>query len=62
MTNPILPIPILPITQPTDRLPVGKTCADCRYFVPKCSWLIGSLTGDETLCDWDPSRFRPKGE
>lgn len=43
---------------PTNRLPEGKTCLDCRHFVRTCAWLIGSLTGAETTCDWDPSRFQ----
>lgn len=41
-------------------LPAGLTCRDCAHFGPKCSWLISSLTGDETRCDWSPSRFKPR--
>ena len=39
--------------------PDGKTCRDCRFFASKCEWLL-SYTGDETACDWDPSRFAPR--
>lgn len=42
-------------------LPPGKTCADCRWFTPKCSWLL-SRDGSERSCDWLPSKFRPKPE
>lgn len=37
------------------RLPVGKTCADCRHF-KHCAWLIG-CEPTNTNCDWSPSRF-----
>jgi hypothetical protein len=37
------------------RLPLGKTCADCRH-IKRCSWLIGE-DGTDTSCDWHPSRF-----
>lgn len=40
-------------------LPDGKSCRDCRHFISTCEWLI-SYTGDETACDWAPSRFRPR--
>jgi len=36
--------------------PEGKTCRDCVWFKPKCSWLL-SYSGDETECDWIPSKF-----
>lgn len=39
-------------------LPKGVTCSDCAYW-KRCSWLIG-LNGEETECDWEPSRFKPK--
>lgn len=40
-------------------LPAGKTCKDCRHFFTKCIWFLG-LRGNETVCDWVPSRFREK--
>jgi hypothetical protein len=41
------------------KLPAGRKCRDCKHFTAKCEWLI-SLTGDETECDWSPSKFAPK--
>lgn len=38
------------------KLPEGKSCNDCANFKPTCQWLI-SLSGNETNCDWNPSRF-----
>ena len=38
-------------------LPIGKTCKDCIHF-KRCEWLIG-LKGNETNCDWSPSKFYP---
>jgi hypothetical protein len=40
----------------TALLPEGKCCADCAHF-QRCHWLL-SRTGEETVCDWIPSRFR----
>jgi hypothetical protein len=31
------------------------TCAECSHF-ERCKWLL-SRQGDETECDWSPSRF-----
>jgi hypothetical protein len=39
------------------KLPPGVTCAECYYF-KRCVSFIG-ISGDETTCDWAPSRFRP---
>ena len=36
-------------------LPRGKTCKDCVRF-QRGEWLI-SLKGNETNCDWSPSKF-----
>jgi hypothetical protein len=44
------------------KLPEGKTCRDCKWWFGLCSWLICSRTGDETECDWSPSKFGPIGE
>lgn len=38
-----------------NRLPPGKTCADCRYF-KRCEALF-ECNPTNTACDWDPSRF-----
>ena len=38
------------------KLPKGKTCADCARW-ESCHAMIGSLRGNETRCDWSPSRF-----
>lgn len=38
------------------RLPEGKTCTDCAHFFTRCRWLNHAL-GNETTCDWAPSRF-----
>ncbi len=38
----------------------GKTCADCRHF-ERCERLI-SRKGEETECDWSPTRFQPAKE
>jgi hypothetical protein len=43
------------------KLPVGKTCSDCRKW-SQCKRIIGSLTGKETICDWAPSRFEENNE
>jgi hypothetical protein len=32
------------------------TCGDCIHW-DRCHFLISSLTGAETACDWTPSRF-----
>lgn len=32
-------------------------CKDCLHF-ERCKWLIG-INGNETECDWNPSRFIP---
>lgn len=37
------------------KLPKGKTCSDCIH-ASRCAWLIG-IKGNETQCDWLPSRF-----
>lgn len=34
-----------------------QTCASCASFEKKCKWLL-SLSGEETECDWQPSRYR----
>jgi len=39
------------------ELPVGKTCKDCSHWKKTCEWLISSRKGNETTCDWNPSRF-----
>jgi hypothetical protein len=38
--------------------PDGKTCSTCIHF-ERCKWLL-SYSGDETSCDWIPSRYVPK--
>jgi hypothetical protein len=44
-----------------DPLLAGLTCADCAHWEPICSWLLAAArSGNETRCDWAPSRFRPK--
>jgi hypothetical protein len=40
-------------------LPEGKTCGDCAHW-KRCSNLIDDLTGEETTCDFAPSRFKAK--
>jgi hypothetical protein len=37
------------------NLPDGKTCADCTHYY-RCSKLVG-VKGNETYCDFAPSRF-----
>jgi len=43
--------------EPEMELPKGKTCSDCIHWKPTCEWLISSMTGKETNCSWNPSRF-----
>lgn len=43
----------------TMTLPTGKTCGDCKHWA-RCKALIQDLTGEETTCDFAPSRFVPK--
>ncbi len=38
------------------KIPAPWTCSDCRHF-RRCTGLI-SIKGNETWCDWAPSRFR----
>ena len=38
------------------KLPVGKTCADCRHG-PRCDSLFGARRHGFTTCDFWPSRF-----
>lgn len=38
------------------KLPVGKTCADCAHD-EHCKMLFG-ITGNETTCDFYPSKFQ----
>lgn len=40
-------------------LPAGKICTDCSHWNAFCKHVISSLKGDETWCDWSPSRFFP---
>ena len=47
-----------PKAQDADRLPPGKTCADCAWF-DKCKWLVQQPNYSIT-CDWNPSRFYQK--
>lgn len=35
-------------------------CRDCIHL-PRCRWLL-QRTGEETECDWSPSRFVAVGE
>jgi hypothetical protein len=37
----------------------AKRCVDCTHFDDSCRWLL-NLTGDETACDWTPSRFQAR--
>lgn len=39
-------------------LPAGQTCASACRHAAYCAKLIGRV-GDETFCDWVPSRFSP---
>lgn len=39
-------------------LPSGKCCVDCVGFV-RCTGLF-SCNGNNTTCDWAPSRFRQR--
>lgn len=51
------PEPTKKNTVPNDMLlPRGMTCLDCRHF-RRCQALVG-VKGDETICDWAPSRFQ----
>ncbi len=34
------------------------TCNECAHFLTHCKWLL-SRKGQETKCDWIPSRFEP---
>ena len=38
----------------------ARYCGKCVHF-GRCAWLI-SRDADENVCDWDPSRFRLRGE
>lgn len=38
------------------KIPAPWACRDCWHF-RRCTGLI-SVNGDETRCDWAPSRFR----
>lgn len=44
----------------TMRLPTGHTCSDCGYW-GFCIWYL-SYKGDESSCDWAPSRFYQRPE
>lgn len=39
-------------------LPEGETCETCANY-KRCSWLVGARA-TSTICDWSPSRFRPR--
>lgn len=43
------------------QLPDGKCCEDCKHW-KRCKWLISTLTGKETKCDFYPSRFGIKDD
>lgn len=49
--GPMNPMPAVPTH------PDGQTCSDCAHF-RRCHLLL-SYTGKETMCDWEPSRFKP---
>lgn len=44
--------------EPDMALPDGKTCQDCVHFL-RCRWLVSAHALNE-VCDWSPSRFRPR--
>lgn len=37
--------------------PVPDGCKSCAHF-QRCGWLL-SRRGEETECDWIPSKYRP---
>ncbi len=39
------------------KLPLGRTCEDCRR-VRRCKVHLG-IVGNETACDYNPSRYSP---
>jgi len=43
--------------EPMDETSETTTCAGCQHF-ERCKWLI-ARTGEETECDWTPSRYLP---
>lgn len=48
-----------PLIVPTiegNALPPGCRCDDCMWW-KNCKDMIKDLTGEETACDWTPSRF-----
>jgi hypothetical protein len=46
------------MSDPSMRLPAGKTCGDCVNFA-YCLRLFQCKYASET-CDWAPARFREK--
>lgn len=45
-----------PFTATKDSSSGDKTCSDCVHF-DRCKSLMNYMTGDETECDWTPSKF-----
>lgn len=41
------------------RLPEGKTCLDCVWFV-RCNVVLGVAQLGQQDCDWDPSRYQDR--
>ena len=41
-------------------LPEGKCCNNCVWLT-RCTWLL-QRKGNETKCDWLPSRFKEQSE
>jgi hypothetical protein len=50
------PPPSRPPLEYDVSLPAGSACRDCAHFA-RCRALICTLRGDETKCDFTPSRF-----
>ena len=40
------------------KLPVGKVCIDCVFY-KDCKWFF-RCKADSVVCDWAPSRFKPR--
>jgi hypothetical protein len=47
-------------SEPSMRLPVGKTCAQCIHL-PRCVAMFGAQP-ENRVCDFSPSRFTLAGE
>ena len=45
----------------SQRLPEGKTCLDCLWWV-RCHVVLGVAELGQQHCDWDPGRFQLRNE